>query len=232
MGDSYSSSNPYKRKRRSFEKKHNAIVDIIKRRRGTSPTSVSQSGAASPSTPRTPESYKRINGDLPPLPQLAPQPSTATAVAAANTTPGSGTPQQQPYTQSSSVLDMYRRPGQIGFARRLSMQMGMPAGRLPASTTRQHHEAYHHHITPSPHQHQAPVMNHPLLAGARGFAVPVRHPHFAAATASDALHPLDVPSHRRSSLPAAYNPALMSELIQRQRLARNAAMMRPNLSNL
>lgn len=236
MGDSYSSSNPYKRKRRSFEKKHNAVVDIIKRRRGTSPTSVSQSGSSSPPTPPSPESYRRINGELPPLPQLAPQPSTAARVAAI-ATPVSTTPQQQ-QQQSSSLLDMYRRPGQIGFARRLSMQMGMPAGRLPVATTPQRHQAYQRHITPSPHHRdQSPSMNHSLLAGVRG--LPMRHPHYtvagsphSAAAAADAMHPLGVPPHRRSSLPAGFNSALMSELIQRQRLVRNAAMVRPNLSSL
>ena len=215
MGDTYSSSNPYKRKRRSFEKKHNAIVDIIKRRRGSSPTSVMPLGAFSPTSPPSPDPGMGMSGDLQ---QLAPHPAALAAV------PTTSTPQQN----KTAMDDAINRPGQIGFARRLSLQMGMAAG------APQHYHHRPHPITPSPHHHAVVRMRAPLPAAGGMFPVDLHHhhlpPHFMAAgsphhpVAAHAMPPL-VPPHRRSSMPAGYHPAIMSDMMHRQRMARNAAMM-------
>ena len=225
MGDSYSSSNPYKRKRRSFEKKHNAIVDIIKQRSDTSSTSMAQPGVSNSPSPPSRALHERLSGDLLQLPQLASHSSRGAPVVAAR--PLIPAHQQQQQKQNSSPLDMNKFPGQIGFARRLSMQMGMSAGQFRSATSPQHHEANRGF-------NQTSVADHPLLVGSRDLANRDQHsvPHLAAshfflspAVAGRALYPIGVPFHRRSSLPGAYDPALMIELVQRQRLQRNSDMM-------
>jgi hypothetical protein len=104
LGDTYSSSNPYKRKRRNFEKKHNVTMDVVrmdaKRRRGSSPTSVVMASPRSSTAP-SPEPTEQ---------QLMPQTPTSP-------------PQISPQIMRPSLMNMMR-PGQIGFARRSMLQFG------------------------------------------------------------------------------------------------------------
>jgi hypothetical protein len=112
MGDTYSSSNPFKRKRRSFEKQHIAIADAIKRRRGSSPTSVVSPGVSS--TPPSPTSPQTQASPMVKLSQMQHLHQTPSAIS---------------QSHHSMMMQMNVRPGQIGFARRCSMmQMGAATG--------------------------------------------------------------------------------------------------------
>lgn len=192
MGDTYSSSNPYKRKRRSFEKKHNAIMDIIKRRRGSSPTSVLQSGASSPNSPSSPEPSNNsvdISGADLPLPSVTPSPDSR---------------------QNPALLEMFKRPGQIGFARRSMMQLGM-GPRAPAPTGP---------MFPKPQMNHMPAlqaMRPPVMAG--GMVPQLRRPmpQFGTAGLPSPVMGLGASMPpRRSSMPMPYNPALMADMMSRQ----------------
>lgn len=237
LGDTYSSSNPYKRKRRSFEKKHNAIVDIIKRRTSPPTSAAQQSGSSNQISPsRSPEPS---TGKVQPLTQFASNPK---AFATAATAPVLATPQ-----------NAFSRPGQIGFARRLSMQMGMPNGSFPGAAPQHHHllqaaapsPHHHHHHAAAIHHLRRMHSNSMSLAGGAVVSVHQPQPHFAAvATAPGHYTPHPPPacagmpplntgaaglsSYRRaSSMPApAFDPVLMNELMNRQRMARATAMLR------
>ena len=184
MGDAYSSSNHYKRKRRSFEKKHNAIMDIIKRRRGSSPTSVAQTGASSP--------------------PCAPSPEPSAMEARAMAVPSSVTPSppMSPSHQSPNLMDLYKRPGQIGFARRSMLQLGITNPCAPGV-------GMHPAMSIPQIRARPPVM---------GLSRPI--PHFAVPSA------LSVPSRRISMPGAAYNSALMADVMNHQRLVQSVALMR------
>jgi len=195
MGDAYSSSNPYKRKRRSFEKKHNAIMDIIKHRRGSSPTSVVQSGASSPNSPPSPE----LSTNSVDVSAMAPLPSVTQS------------PELNPPHQNPALMDMFKRPGQIGFARRSMMQFGMaPPPPHPATGPM--------YVKPQM-AHMPPIhsMRTPVMPGAMIHQLRRPMPHFGAGIAAPAVG-LGAPTMsmppRRSSMP--YNPALMADMTSRQ----------------
>lgn len=187
MGDAYSSSNPYKRKRRSFEKKHNAIMDIIKRRRGSSPTSVAQSGASSPPTAPSPE----------------PSAIEARTVSVPPAMPSSPPP-LSPSHQSPALMDLYKLPGQIGFARRSMLQFGINTPSVATSA------AMHSALPLPPVRSRASVM------------LPISRPvpHFAVPSA------MSFQARRTSLQGPSYSPALMADVMNRQRLVQSAALIR------
>jgi hypothetical protein len=202
MGEAYSSSNPYKRKRRSFEKKHNAIVDIITHRRGSSPTSVLQSGSSGPPTPEPVSANDTTTAAI--------RSSVVSSTLA--TCPPISLPQPAPSTIMLDDLAMFnKRPGQIGFARRSMFHFGLPGvGNLPPLVGR------------STSMPMSPMSL--ATASALGmFRRPI--PMFAGAGSTVSMPPL-APLSRRVSLP--FNSALLSaEMIHRQRMAmRHAAMIR------
>lgn len=144
MGDTYSSSNPFKRKRRSFDKQHTAMADVMKRRRGSSPTSVVAPGVSTPPSHSPPQIQTSSMGRLPQL-QLPYQ-----------------TPSAIPRSHHAMMMQMNVRPGQIGFARRCSMlQMG-------AATDNSHPALFARNPTPALHR---PV---PQLAVSPGISLPRR----------------------------------------------------------
>ncbi|CAB9514988.1 Nitrilase family, member 2 [Seminavis robusta] len=202
MGDSYSSSNPYKRKRRSFEKKHNAILDIIKRRRGSSPTSVLQSGASSPSSPNTPEPALVAAAEA--ANQTIPKRPSVVASTTAGASPPISPPQAAPAMLDNMAMFSKRPgPGQIGFARRSMLHFGLPAaGAAPPTAVAAPMFAHHH------------------------------QPNMAAFRMRPSMPPIHrpVPHHlaplapRRSSLPI--NPALFTSADLLQRQAAAAALFR------
>jgi len=194
MGDAYSSSNPYKRKRRSFEKKHNAILDVVKRNRrdSLSPTSVvHSSGANSPATTTTatttPSSASSSSSSSPsPEPRMPGVASAASLSAAA-------------VTASNSML---KRPGQIGFARGSMLQFG-----LGATPPLHHHNLSHHQASSSPYaQHplhysigsSTSSLHQQQMAAAAAVAQHRRHQHHLSMSTAAAPLPAGV-------LPSSYH---------------------------